>query len=181
MPDTLFPTRNADGIPVIPMSAEQKYVFDLKGWLLLPDLLTEEQLGVLREHQMKFLTQRDELEPEERDNHGGPSQILLDHPAVVGVLNEILSHQPMASEECYGFRYDHSYTSHRTAGHDNYNPHGGGGFFNFEGNSHIYQMHPGRVYAGLTRVVWELNKVGKEDGGTMFLSGSHKAVLGVSI
>lgn len=45
-------------------------------------------------------------------------------------------------------------------------PHGGGGYFNFRQNSHIYQMEKGRVHSGLTRVVWELNPVrsGEQDG-----------------
>ena len=174
---TLLPTTNADGRTVIAMTDAQKYLFDLKGFLALPGLLTEEELGPIREHQMKFLYERDSLPPDERDNHGGPSQILLDHPAVVGVLNEILSHQALASEECYGFRYDHTYTSHRSAGHDNFSPHGGGGYFNFCGNSHIYQMQPGKVHSGLTRVVWELNEVAAGDGGTLFLPVSHKAAF----
>ena len=177
MDKMLLPTTNADGLPVVPMSEEQKYIFDLKGWISLPGLLSEEQLEPIRAHQMKFLYERNSLPKEERDNHGGPSQILLDHPAVVGVLNEILSHQGLASEECYGFRFDHTYTSHRQAGHDNFRPHGGSGFFNFSGSSHLYQMQQGRVHAGLTRVVWELNEVDKGDGGTMFLSGSHKAAF----
>jgi ectoine hydroxylase-related dioxygenase (phytanoyl-CoA dioxygenase family) len=33
------------------------------------------------------------------------------------------------------------------------------------------------VHAGLTRVVWELNEVGPGDGGTLLLSGSHKAAF----
>ena len=177
MSETLLPATNADGLPVVPMSPAQKYLFDLKGWICLPGLLGEAQLAPVREHQHKFLYERDSLPPEERDNHGGPSQILLDHPAVVGVLNAVLSHQALASEECYGFRYDHTYTSHRKVGHDNWGPHGGGGYFNFCGNSHIYQMLPGRVHSGLTRVVWELNEVGPGDGVTMFLSGSHKAAF----
>jgi hypothetical protein len=159
------------------MTDEQKYVFDLKGWIALPGLLTEEQLGPIREHQMKFVNDRESLPRSERDNHGGPSQILLDHPVVVGVLNEILSHQRLASEEVYGFRFDHTYTSLRPAGHDNFRPHGGGGYFNFGGSSHLYQMHQDAIHAGLTRVVWELNEVGEADGGTMFLSGSHKAAF----
>ena len=173
----LLPTTNADGRDVIPMTEAQKYLFDLKGFILLPALLSEEELVLIRAHQHKFLYERESLPPHERDNHGGPSQILLDHPAVVGVLNEVLSHQALASEECYGFRYDHTYTSHRQAGHDNFGPHGGGGYFNFRGNSHIYQMQPGKVHSGLTRVVWELNEVGEGDGGTLFLPGSHKAAF----
>ncbi|MDE3259426.1 MAG: phytanoyl-CoA dioxygenase family protein [Gemmatimonadota bacterium] len=177
MDTELVPTTNGDGLPVVPMTDEQKYVFDLKGWICLPGLFDEEQLLRIRQHQMDFLYRRDSLPPEERDNHGGPSQVLLDHPAVVGVLNEILSHRPLATEDCYGFRYDHTYTSHRKAGNDNFGPHGGGAYFSFCGNSHIYQMLPGRVHSGLTRVVWELNEVGPGDGGTMFLTGSHKAAF----
>ena len=125
MDTELVPTTNGDGLPVVPMTDAQKYIFDLKGWICLPDLFDEEQLDRIRQHQMDFLYRRDSLPPEERDNHGGPSQVLLDHPAVVGVLNEILSHRPLATEDCYGFRYDHTYTSHRKAGHDNFGPHGG--------------------------------------------------------
>ncbi len=177
MDTELLPTTNADGLPVVPMTDAQKYTFDLKGWICLPGLFHEDQLDRIRQHQMDFLYRRDALPPEERDNHGGPSQVLLDHPAVVGVLNEILSHRPLATEDCYGFRYDHTYTSHRKAGNDNFGPHGGGAYFSFSGNSHIYQMLPGQVHSGLTRVVWELNEVGAGDGGTMFLTGSHKAAF----
>ena len=160
-----FPRPIADGLPVVPMTDAQKYTFDLKGWICLPGLFHEERLDRIRQHQMDFLYRRDALPPEERDNHGGPSQVLLDHPAVVGVLNEILSHRPLATEDCYGFRYDHTYTSHRKAGNDNFGPHGGGAYFSFCGNSHIYQMLPGRVHSGLTRVVWELNEVGRREMG----------------
>ena len=173
----LLPTTNADGQEVIPMTEAQKYLFDLKGFIALPGLLAEEELQEIRAHQMKFLYERESLPTDERDHHGGPSQILLDHPAVVGVLNEILSYQALATEQCYGFRYDHTYTSHREAGHDNFSPHGGGGYFNFRGNSHIYQMQSGKIHSGLTRVVWELNEVAEGDGGTLFLPGSHKAAF----
>ncbi|MBI2191471.1 MAG: hypothetical protein HYU43_00935 [Armatimonadetes bacterium] len=177
MIEEYLPKTNADGLPIIPMTESQKYIFDLKGWLLLPGLLTGEQLGSVRAHQMKYLHARESLPPHERDNHGGPSEILLDHPVVVGVLNEILSHQDLASEEAYGFRFDHTYTSLRRFGQNQFNPHGGGSLFNFCGNSHIYQHLPGRVHAGLTRVVWELNDVEQGKGGTLFISGSHKAAF----
>ena len=136
MATQLLPAVNGDGLPVVPMSEDQKYLFDLKGWIALPGLLDEAQLEPVREHQMRFLYHPEELPPAERDNHGGPSQVLLDEPAVVGVLNEVISHPPLAASDCYGFRFDHTYTSHRQAGHDNFNPHGGGGLFNFSGDSH---------------------------------------------
>jgi hypothetical protein len=90
------------------MSDSLKYEFDLKGWILLPALLTEEQLEPIRAHQLKLKYDRESLAPALRDTHAGPSQVLLDHPVVVGVLNEILSNQSLASEDCYGFRMDHT-------------------------------------------------------------------------
>ena len=50
-------------------------------------------------------------------------------------------------------------------------PHGGGvgtGMF-------AYQCVNRGIFSGLTRVVWELNPVEEGDGGTLFMSGSHKA------
>ena len=38
-------------------------------------------------------------------------------------------------------------------------------------------MLPGKVHAGLTRVVWEINEIGDGDGGTLLLSGSHKSAF----
>ena len=38
-----------------------------------------------------------------------------------------------------------------------------------------YQVQGGKIFAGLTRVVWELEEVRAGYGGTSFLSGSHKA------
>jgi hypothetical protein len=82
----LLPTTNADGLPVVPMSEEHKYLFDLKGWVCLPELLTDDQVRAIREHQMKFRFEPESLPVEERNSMGGPSQVLLDHPVIVGVL-----------------------------------------------------------------------------------------------
>ena len=38
-------------------------------------------------------------------------------------------------------------------------------------------MEKGRVHSGLTRVIWELNPVTLESGGTRFLTGSHKSAF----
>ena len=126
-------------------------------------------MAEIREHQLRFRTDPESLPAEERDYHGGPSVQLLDHPEVVGVLNEILSNQSLANEECYGFRYDHTGLKYRVAGEEQkdaaWGPHGGGGIFNFRGNSHIYQMEKGHIHAGLVRVVWELNDVAIDSGG----------------
>ena len=143
--------------------------FDLQGYLILPGIIPLDEVAEIREHQLRFRTDPESLPEEERDYHGGPSVQLLDHPAVVGVLNEILSNQSLANEECYGFRYDHTGLKYRVAGEEQkdaaWGPHGGGGIFNFRGNSHIYQMEKGHIHAGLVRVVWELNDVAIDSGG----------------
>lgn len=174
---TLVPTKNADGKPVIPLTDEQRWLFDTKGWVLLPSLLSEDELKPVREHLYKFVREPDSLPAHERWLMGGAAQVLLDHPAIVGALNEFVAHASMANEEAYGFRFDGSFATIRKAGHDNFGPHGGHGIFAFSGNSHLYEMRPGQIHSGLTRVVWEINGVNAGDGGTLLLSGSHKAAF----
>src|SRR5689334_15234077 len=102
---TTVPSTNADGLPIVPMTHEQKFVFDLKGWLLLPDLLTQDQVAAIREHIHKVQREPDSLPPHLRHYMAGPSQVMLDHPVIVGILSELIGHATVASEECYGFRF----------------------------------------------------------------------------
>jgi hypothetical protein len=171
----LLPTTNADGRPVVPMTDEQRYWFDLKGWICLPGLLDAAELAAVREHVRRFREDRASLPDYERFECAGAAQLLLDHPATVGVLNEMVSYQPLATEDCYGFRFDGAFCRHKRAGEVDFDPHSGAGMYAFCGNSHIYQNAPGRVHAGLTRVVWELNEIGPGERSTLLLSGSHKA------
>ena len=91
MENGYLPTTNADGLPVAPMTAAQKYLLDLKGWIVFPGLLSPDELEPILEQQWKFLNEPESLPPDERNSVGGPSQVLLDHPVIVGMLNEILS------------------------------------------------------------------------------------------
>ena len=43
----------------------------------------------------------------------------------------------------------------------------------------MYSCRNGRIVSPCVRVVWELNPVGKGDGGTLFMSGSHKSAFEV--
>ncbi|MDD9973016.1 MAG: hypothetical protein OXU27_03370, partial [Candidatus Poribacteria bacterium] len=65
----------------VPMTPEQKFFFDLRGWILLPSVLSEPEI-----EEMKA-----EVYDGARQSYQGALQTLLDHPAIVGVLNEILS------------------------------------------------------------------------------------------
>jgi hypothetical protein len=177
MQNEYLPRATASGEAVVPLTDEQKYAFDVKGWLLFPAILSEATTTAVREHLYRLHQEPESLPLDQRHTYGGPAQELLDHLVLVGALNELLSHQHIAAAECYGFRFDGCHSSIRKAGADNFGPHGGGGLHNLGGNSHVYRHQPGKVFSGLTRVVWELNEVGPGDGSTLFLSGSHKAAF----
>jgi hypothetical protein len=143
------------------MTSEQKFFFDLKGWLLLPGVLPEAECERVQAHL------RDGGTP-----FTGPAQELLDHPAIVPVLSEILGGGP-SPEDHHNFRCEGSFVTRRQAGwapKGTERPHGGPGL----GAIH-YGTNGRGIYSGLTRVVWELNPVERGDGGTLFLSGTHKA------
>jgi hypothetical protein len=146
------------------MTDEQKFFFDLRGWLLLPAVLPEEECAAVREHLLAG-----------GNGFSGPAQALLDHPAVVAILNEVLACRPPA-EGYYNFRCENSFVTIRQAG---WTPAGTSKPHVVlppqQANAMRYQVEGGKIFSGLTRVVWELNPVEKGDGGTLFLSGSHKA------
>lgn len=49
-----LPTTNADGKPVIALTAEQKYLFDLRGWLLIPGVLSAEEVTRLHDFAVRL-------------------------------------------------------------------------------------------------------------------------------
>ena len=151
------------------MTEEQKFFFDLRGWLLLPAVLSGAECEVVKQHLISggngFTTPA---------RFTGPAHELLDHPALVDVLTEILG-MGRTFDDYYNFRCEGSFITIRQAGWkpDRTDvPHGGAGI-----DAQAYRTNGKQIYSGLTRVVWELNPVEQGDGGTLFLSGSHKANL----
>ena len=179
-PGEMLPKVNADGLPVVSLTQEQKYVFDMRGWLLVPGVLAEEEIGPMRQFCYRLQRDRESLPEEQRTIFGAPLQPLMDHPVVVGFMNEFLATPYLASEECYGFRMEMSFPalrSSRDAEPFKFHPHNGNGYFRMPGDGHMYHCLPGKAHSGLTRVIWELNEVEKGDGGTLFISGSHKSAF----
>ena len=143
------------------MTEEQKYLFDLRGWMVLPAVLAETECAAIRGHLKAGGTP-----------FTGPAQPLLDHPSVVDVLSDLLG-GGASRDDCYPFRCEGSFVTIRQNGwkpSGTETPHGGPA----ESPQH-YRTNGKTLYSGLTRVVWELNPVGHGDGGTLFLPGSHKA------
>lgn len=172
-----LPDKNAEGLPAQYLTDEQRYLLDLKGWIAIPGVLTEDEVAEMRDFCYRLHRDRAAVPIEQRSSVGGPLQRLADHPIIVGFMNEFVGHAPLATEEGYCFRLESTFLTIRGNGHDNFRPHGGGGLFNFPGNSHVYCCRPGAINTGLTRAVWELNPVEEGDGGTLFLPGSHKAAF----
>ena len=153
----------------VPMTPEQKFFFDLRGWILLPSVLSAAEIEETKA----------EVYAGARQSYEGALQKLLDHPAIVGILTEILSEDPFVSEDCYSFRCEGSFTTVRPPGwsktersdmglpHVVRPPQ--------QANAMRYQVAGNKIFSGLTRVVWELEEVKAGQGGTTFLSGSHKA------
>ena len=171
-----FPTTNSDQLPVINLNQEQKYTFDRNGWLLIPGVLNGVELKEMQEFGAQLRHDPLSIPEKERSAMGGPLQKLIDHPLVVGFMNEFVSHPPLSSYCCYGFRMESCSLFYRTLNDGHFGPHNGNGLFRFPGDSHLYRCIPGKAYSGLSRVVWELNPVKKGQGGTLLVTGSHKAV-----
>ncbi len=169
-----FPTVNADGLPVVDLTPEQKYCFDKNGWLLIPGVLTEEEAREMRDFGLQLQHDPESIPEHERSPLGGPLTKLSDHPVVVGFMNEFVAFPPLSRQDCYGFRMESCSLFYRKAGDGQFGPHNGSGFFRFPGDTHFYHSVPGKSHAGLTRVVWELNPVCEGDG-TLLVTGSHKA------
>jgi hypothetical protein len=107
-----FCRMTADGRPVVEMTDEQKYAFDLRGWLLIPGVLTEAEMEPIREHLTRLHDDPGSIPERDRSSLGGPCENLIDHPVVVGFMNEFVYNPftdgskspPLGNQKCYGFR-----------------------------------------------------------------------------
>ena len=143
-----------------PMTPEQKFFFDLRGWILLPAVLSTTEI-----QQMKA-----EVYAGAKQSYEGALQRLLDHPAIVGILTEILSEAPFVKEDCYSFRCEGSFTTVRPPGWSKSERRDGGLPHVVrppqQANAMRYQVAGNKIFSGLTRVVWELEAVKAGQGGT---------------
>ena len=155
-------------IDYTPMTEEERFLFDLKGFILFPAVLNEEELAQIKAQVESIRTNREALPPSARQLPGGAASMLIDHPATMRVLHSVID------DETEKIRLENVFLSYRTRGdgHQGWSPHAGGRSVN---PNYSYQYHNGRIYSGMTRVVWELNTVEKGKGGTMFIPGSHKS------
>lgn len=146
------------------MTEEERFRFDLTGFLVRPAILSADQVAAIVEHIDRIQHDPQSLPPAERDVPGGPSSALIDHPQVVDVLSEIIGPD---------IRLENCTCIWRTKGQRHGELHGGGPqqadpIFG-------YRVKNGRIHAGMVRVIFELTDIAMEDQSTHFLIGSHKA------
>ncbi|MBI2192314.1 MAG: hypothetical protein HYU36_10050 [Planctomycetes bacterium] len=147
------------------MTEEQRYLFDLRGFLILPSVLDASQAGEIKTFLYTLKGNPASLPEHQRNVFSGPCTQLLDHPAIVGILEEVIEG---STPESYGFRCDNGFMAVRKHGEGPaQGPHRG------TGATHAYHVKYDRIFAPSVRVVWELNPVRRGDGATMFLVGSH--------
>ena len=98
--------------PSIPMTEEQKFFFDLQGWIVLPAVLSDSELNMMKKECYANIDPKDlnQISGGIKDGHSGALQNLLDHPSITGILSEILGDKPYQNETSYGFRCDTSWT-----------------------------------------------------------------------
>ena len=88
--DQHFTLSDADGSPVIQLTQEQKYIFDTKGWLLIPSVLSSDQLDSMQAFITQLHTSPESMPDYKRSPLGGSTQSLSDHPIALGFLNEFV-------------------------------------------------------------------------------------------
>ena len=171
------------------MNADEKYLFDLMGYIIIPGALTSEEvkkcnqsidryIGQLRERQDSLAGGSAALAgTSHRKDMGGmlswgrpwcePFRQLLVHPNVSPYLDTILGKS---------YRLDHGPSLiAMDEGTEGGTLHGGG--IERPNFSEAYFFKDGRIYCGLTVVEFMLADEGPGDGGLGLIPGSHKANL----
>lgn len=161
------------------MTEEERYLFDLQGYLLVEDVLEPAMVRALNE-QLDTLDlwnqprgQNAPLDYETFDKlslqvspphtWGKPFLDLVGHPRMAGYLQEILGTQ---------FRYDHGRAILMRKGSGSLKLRGGGTPWDPAG---FYRIVDGVIHCGLVAISYALCDVDPSDGGFVLASGSHKS------
>ena len=156
----------AKGAPDV-LTEEQKFLFDLRGYLVLKNVLTADECGEL-------IALADDIWPRQPDDgayrrFNGISRWhqrfveLMDHETLLPYLIELVGSR---------LRIDHDYCIFMRQ-HAKHNPlHGGP--WRYE-TDHWYRYHDGVMRNGLTVATWNLTDASPGAGGFVCVPGSHKS------
>ena len=171
------------------MNEDEKYLFDLNGYLIVENVLTDEELTLANNavdrhlDQSRIRSREQKLDgdsPTLEGTHGrgelrnpthwdepdcNPFRDMLVHPRIVPYLNELLGK---------GFRIDHQmFLLWMDKGAEGFRFHGSSGP-GFDPNQY-YIFKNGKMHNGLTVVSFQLTDVNPGDGGLIVIPGSHKS------
>ncbi|MDA1075051.1 MAG: phytanoyl-CoA dioxygenase family protein [Proteobacteria bacterium] len=148
------------------LTDEQKFLFDLEGYLVIPGVLSDAQCSALRD-------EADRVWPRQASDGTfrrfedislwGQSFVdLMDHPKVLPVLIELIGSR---------LRIDHDYCIFMRQGDASMPVHGGPRRIETD---HWYYYSDGIMRNGLTVATYALNDSKEGDGGFVCIPGSHK-------
>ncbi|HZC25452.1 MAG TPA: phytanoyl-CoA dioxygenase family protein [Actinopolymorphaceae bacterium] len=154
------------------MNDEDRYLFDLQGYLTIPDAIPPDLLVRLNAQIDSAVAQ--ETEPDMRTHRFGDLlerdvafRELIDLPAVVDVLVDTLGAD---------FRLDHTYADVIRSGEGPIGTRLHGGAVPFRA-AEYYPVRSGEIRSGLVAVGFNLRDVGPDDGGFACVPGSHKSAF----
>ena len=166
------------------MTEEQKYLFDLQGWLLVPEMLSADELTVLNQELDRLLDTPADQFPGSSSKHEncadssvngtdteifcitecGPAfEALIDHPNVMPYMHEMINHRTLRMTHAYAIA---RYGGDATTLHRGRIPVAGQCQFRFEN---------GQFHCNMIKVVFCLTDLEAGDGGFSVISGSHKS------
>ena len=145
------------------MNPEEKFLFDLQGYLVLKNVLSEAERAELNAiFDAKLSAMPAGRHAERVSIWGGPYQNLMDHPKIVPYLLDLIGSK---------FRLDHDYCIAMNKGDTGGHLHGGEGH---EGD-HWYKYRDGVMKNGLTVFTYCLTPAPAGVGGFACIPGTHKS------
>lgn len=154
------------------MTDQERYLFDLQGFLVVENALPPETVAALNTLlDAKLRAQEDAQKNTYRFGRllhwGEPFRALIDNPRITPYLAELLGEK---------FRLDHDYCDVIRSGKGPIGTSLHGGAFPFDPTAY-YHYNNGVLRNGLTVVAYNLKNVNPGDGGFGCIPGSHKANL----
>ena len=148
------------------MNEEEKFVFDLEGYLVIKDVLSPRELDDLNALVDQHLAGWDDRPRIARQlskvsNWGQAAKDLIDHPKILPYLVELIGPK---------VRIDHDYAIIMNRGDTRGGLHGGPS----QDSDHWFSYRDGQMRNGLSVVTFFLADANAGDGGFACVPGSHK-------
>ena len=72
------------------MTRYEQLIFDLKGFLVIPSVLSKTEIQTVRNHMDNYKRDPNSLPEPHRAPIAGPAEFLIDYPRVMGILQTLI-------------------------------------------------------------------------------------------